>query len=720
VYHSLFLKPPKRRWWRAALVPIASVSVALACSSSSGHDHDAAGGSSGSTFASGGTDSNAGASGECSDAGSCGVVTAPPFYAVSPAAYVAKVKNLLVGLPASADEIAAVQADANALGGLISDWQKMAEYQPKMQRFFELAFQQTQISISDLADQSYPKQLVTNGQTAPLLLQNIEQSFARTMLQLVAKDSPFTSSVTGGKLMMTTALKELYAFLDQYEVTNEGKVIDGFRTDHPKVSIIAEAVQGPIPIGDTLDPNNANYMHWYDPDVGQPGKVPACAVDPIEFPSSSFAIHRLLYGSLDGWKGPDGMACPPIGGSANAAQLSAADFGDWQLVELRAPQKGESVSAFYDLPSLRAATELVLSLPRLGFFSTPAFFANWQTNTSNQMRVTLNQALIVALGAQVDGSDPTVTTGDPPPGLDATHAGAAACKFCHQTLDPLRSIFSATYSWNYHSQIDATSSAQPGMFSFQGVQSKVGSMNDFGGVLAGHPLFAKSWVQKLCYYANSAPCAEDDPEFQRIAQSFKSSKFSWNRLISELFSSSLVTNAEHTASYDAHGEVIAVSRRDHLCAALDNRLGFADICGLRAVTAAQARATIPSIAAGLPSDGYGRGSVAPVLPNQPTLFYRSGLENICEAVAAQTIDVALGKQIANVKQWSSKSPDDAIADFVAIVMALAPSDSRTGKAAELLKAHFTKATQSGATASNALKSTFVVACLAPTSISIGL
>src|ERR1700754_468219 len=110
------------------------------------------------------------------------------------------------------------------------------------------------------------------------------------------------------------------------------------------------------------------------------------------------------------------------------------------------PNSGEAVTAFYDLPSLRKATELVLSIPRLGFFTTPAFFANWQTNISNQMRVTLNQSLIVALGAQVDGTDVTKTPGNPPPGLDTTHASSGACFGCHQSLDPLRSIFSASYS----------------------------------------------------------------------------------------------------------------------------------------------------------------------------------------------------------------------------------------------------------------------------------
>jgi len=54
------------------------------------------------------------------------------------------------------------------------------------------------------------------------------------------------------------------------------------------------------------------------------------------------------------------------------------------------------------------------------------------------------------------------------------------------------------------------------------------------------------------------------------------------------------------------------------------------------------------------------------------------------------------------------------------VMALVPSDPRAAGAAELLKGHFTAAVQQGATASNALKSTFVTACLAPSAISVGL
>ena len=58
--------------------------------------------------------------------------------------------------------------------------------------------------------------------------------------------------------------------------------------------------------------------------------------------------------------------------------------------------------------------------------------------------------------------------------------------------------------------------------------------------------------------------------------------------------------------------------------------------------------------------------------------------------------------------------------FVGTIMALVPSDPRAAPAVKLLKEHFTTATAQGASASDALKSTFVVACLAPSSISVGL
>ena len=645
-----------------------------------------------------------------------GGTTAVPFEADPASVYVAKVKNILVGLPPTDAELTAVVADPGALAGLIDGWMKLPQYEQKMLTFFELAFQQTQISIVDLADQAYPRQADANAPTAALLTQNVRESFARTVLALIDEGRPLTEAMTTTRFMMTPALMELYAFLDGWQVDDAGKITDQFRIANPNVSLTVSAASGPIPIAQSLDKTSPNYMHWYDPDVASIGaQDPACAADPIVYPSNGFTLHFILYGTLEGRK-TGTLNCVQHGGSAAAPQMTGTDFTSWKMVSVRPPSAGEATSAFYDLPNLRTANELVLSIPRVGFFSTPAFFANWQTNTSNQMRVTMNQALIVATGAQVDGSD--TTTPPTTPGLDTVHASDAACFACHQTLDPTRSILSSTYSWNYHRQTDSALTSQKGLFAFQGVTKAVSSAADLGATLASHPLFAQAWAQKLCYYADSAACETNDPEFQRIVGVFQSSGYAWNVLVRELLSSPLTTHAAATKTATDTGAVVAVARRDHLCAALNNRFGFTDVCGLDAITKVTAQQTIPEIVSGLPSDGYGRGAVAPVLPNQPSLFFRAGTENICEAVASLVIDAA--KPQPNVKAWSSAHASDAIAEFVSLVMALPPSDPRAAQAQTILTSHFTSATTQGASASDALKSTFVVACLAPSSVAIGL
>ena len=693
--------------------------IALAACGKSGAPSQPGAGTGGSGALGGAPAGGAGAAvgaGATTGAGGTGVAA---FQPVSPYVYVPKVKNLLLGLPATDAEVTAVAADPTQLKALIAGWMQQPTYATKMQRFFELAFQQTQVTAADFSDQAYPKQIGVNATTIPLLVQNAQESFARTMMALLAAGQPLSAGVTTHQLMMTTALKELYAFLDAWEVDDAGKVTDAFKKANPKLQIVAEAAAGPIPIAETLDPTSPNYMHWYDPDVTMDAPaVAGCAEDPITIPVSAVSLHYLLYGSLDGHKSSGGVTCPPTAGSATATQFSASDFTDWMLVTIRPPATGEVTTLFYDLPALRAAAELVLTIPRQGFFSTPAFFANWQTNTSNQMRVTLNQSLIVALGASVDGTDPTVVQSSP--GLDTVHAANAACSFCHKTLDPLRSIFAANFSWNYHNQLDTTWTSQKGLFEFRGVVTPVATMDDFGAALATHPLFAEAWAQKLCAYANSVPCQANDPEFQRVVTVFQTSGLSWSTLVTELFASPLVTHAADTATADATGEVIAVSRRDHLCAALDNRLGFADVCGLAAVTKKQMQTAVAQIATGLPSDGYGRGANFPVLPNQPSLFYRAATENICSAVADQVIDVAAAKQVVGVKAWSSTDTATAIADFVSTVMALPASDPRAAPAGALLQAHYDAAVQQGASRTNALKSTFITACLAPSATAIGL
>lgn len=640
-----------------------------------------------------------------------------PFEPISPAVYVAKVKNILVGLPPTDDEVNAVTANPVALAGLIDGWIAMPQYEQKMLTFFELAFQQTQITYNDLADQAYPRAAVVNASTRNLLTQNVRQSFARTVLALIDEGKPFTDAITTRRLMMTPALMELYAFFDAWQVDDGGKVTDRFKQANPNLSITVEASQGPIPISETLDPSSPNYMHWYDPDLADVAKMgTGCSDDPFTVPARADGLHFLLYGSLIGRKDASGATCNQFGGSTMAPQLQASDFDTWKMVTIRTPNGGESATPFYDLQTLRSSSELVLTIPRIGFFSTPAFFANWQTNTSNQDRVTINQSLIVATGAQVDGTDQTMPSSTP--GLDSDHAGRPDCLACHQTLDPTRSILSSTYSWNYHQQTDKTFSAQKGLFVFQGVEKSLTSVADLADVLASHPLFAQAWAQKLCYYANSKACDPNDPELARVVDVWKKSSYSWNTLVRELLASPLTTGASPTLT-TRPGLTVAVSRRDHICTALNERLGFKDVCALDVYTTTPQK-TVAQIVAGLPSDGYGRGAVAPVLPNEPTLFYRAGMENICASISALVIDTPTKSQVAGVRQWSSQDPDGAIADFVSTLMAITPSDPRSAPLVAALKSHYTAAMTQKATATNALRSTFVVACLSPSAVSIGL
>jgi hypothetical protein len=654
------------------------------------------------------------------DTAGTGDNSAATFTADPPAVYVAKVKNILVGQPPSDAEIAQVTADPNALGGLIDGWMKLPEYQQKMLVFFELAFQQTQINATDFVD-IVPPQGLGAGRAIPLLVQNARESFARTVLALTAQGRPLTDAFTTKQLMMTPALMELYAFLDARQVNDAAAINDTFARANTGLKIVMETAQGPIPITDSVNPASPNFMHWYTPDL--PGLMypdPTCnALDPISFNVNSQALHAMLYGEIPTHPGPSSNCANRVG-SVMSQQVAATDFTAWKMVTIRPPKTGEVRTVFYDLPALRTASELVLSTPRIGFFSTPAFFANWPTNSSNQMRVTVNQSLIVATGTAIDGQDTTAPSTTP--GLDAVHAApGTACYGCHQQLDPTRSILSSTYSWFYYPQTDQALVKQPGLFAFQNVIAPMHTIDDFAQLLASHPLVAQAWGQKLCYYVNSAPCNPIDPEFLRILDAFTRSGSSWNTLVREVLASPITTNASKTATWTSNGSVIAVSRRDHLCAALDNRLGFVDICGLDStVNRAGAASAIVQIISGMPSDGYGRGATIPVLPNQPTLFYRAGLENVCAAVAALVIDAKPNANQPGAKQWSSAQPDAAIAEFVSLVMAMTPSDPRAAQATSILTQHHADAVQAGATPADALKSTFVAACLSPSFIGIGM
>jgi hypothetical protein len=675
-----------------------------------------------------------------------------PFQADTPYVYVAKVKNILTGLAPLQSEVDAVlnapdQPSKQAvLVGLIDQWMMTTQYQSKMLRFFQLAFQQTQISQADF------NEIVPNGNgsigTSPmvnLLVQNAMESFARTVLYEISQSMPLNAAFTTNQFMMTPALAELYAFMDWNAINDADNITDKFAAQ-PTIKANGIVVEDTTALtyAQTLDStNSATYMHWYFPGLStiQPTQPTGCQADTRTWVSTNFnnqpsahLVHYLLYGGLESYKINNG---PPPNNNCNAYQsgtnanaiMQASDFADtsWQLVTIAPPDAQHPVTPFWDMNQIRAAAAgggtLYLNIPRIGFFSTPAFHANWQTNTSNQMRVTMNQAFIVALGAQVDGTDPT-NPGVNPPGLDSTHATQPACVGCHQQLDPSRSLLMTYYSDGYGVQTTPPSTKGEFVFNNQATfaSTPYNTLTDLGNALASHPFFANAWVQKLCYYVNSEGCdlKDSDPELARITTDFINSKYSWTKLVEDLLSSPITTNAVATITTTNEGELVSVTRKDHLCTLLNSRLGLVDSCGLDIVTTKNL-VGIPEIAAGLPSDGYGRGAPVPVLPVSPTLFYRAGLENMCEDAALEVIDAKTPPPGA--KQYSSSSQTNvnaAIADFVANLMAVMPDDPRSPIMVQKLTAHYQQAMMNSATASDALKSTFVVACLSPNVAGIGM
>ncbi len=643
---------------------------------------------------------------------------APPpsalYQPLAVAASTGKVKNLLTGLPPTDAEVRAVAADRTALKGLVGQWTRAPQYGPKVQAFFANAFQQSQAVQSDFTDQLGPLAL---GRLDARLLSNLRESFARTAIALVQQGQPFTQVVTTRRFMLTPRLMALYAFLDAVQVGDNNAVSDVFQKANAGFKFTLTAQQGAVPVSDSLDPSSPRFMVFAAPQLATVYDA-LCPQDPIVYnggagqPSVTVALFVMLQGAPAAFNVP--MAgggthrCQPPGFAAAAVPITVADTQQWQMVTVRAPAAGEVPTPVYALADFRAGHDLVLRTPRVGFFTTPSFLAEWNTNNSNQARVTLNQTLIVALGRAISPQNAAL-----PPSLapvDQAHApSGSACFACHQSLDPLRQFFRQQYSFSFHLQAAPAQVALPGSFGFRGVTASGSTIFDLANILAAHPDFAAAWTQKLCTYANSAPCDETDPEFQRLARVFVESNFNWSTLTVELFSSPLVSYAQETQTAD-QGEVFPVARRDHLCAALGNRLGLTDVCGLDVNTKVIPKLLpVQSIASVLPSDQYSRGSEAAVLANDPNLFFRTGMENICAALAGQLID--------NGTRWSSANSPAAIDDFVhALMGVLAPADAAP---ISILQGHQQSAIQAGLSTSDALKSTFVIACLSPSVVGIG-
>jgi hypothetical protein len=306
------------------------------------------------------------------------------------------------------------------------------------------------------------------------------------------------------------------------------------------------------------------------------------------------------------------------------------------------------------------------------------------------------------------------------------------CVGCHATLDPMRQFWANQFDYNDRNDFQPATRTNPGNprptsrvneFAFGDFRATGSTTAEIGSYLAqvtdgaGLPRFGISAVQQLCFYANSAPCSETDAEFRRVVSAFKNSSFNFAVLLKEFFASPIVTGASPVTSYP-DGVPVSIARRDHLCTALSNRLGRRDLCVQATLRPSNAQRTTAGIAVSIANDAFSRGVEAPVTPSDPTLFYRSATEMLCENIANQVVDVATDPI------YVSTDVPGSISRMVETIMGYPPAHPRFGEAVQIMTEHYdavyAQVTSRTSKAPTALRSAFALACESPRALGIGL
>ena len=340
------------------------------------------------------------------------------------------------------------------------------------------------------------------------------------------------------------------------------------------------------------------------------------------------------------------------------AHLQPSDYTDWRDVTFTQAANANEVPQFQNtaafarsLRNIGDGGSLALRAPRVGFFNTPTFFESWETNEDNQFRVATNQAILAALDILFEAGDTTEQTNLN--GLATEHSEPdTACYQCHRLLDPMRLQYQNVYNYRYRVRDNIVTNLAPG-FAFQGYTATPATMDDFGQALVSHPRFPVAWVQKVCMWANSQRCLEDDPEFMRIVNKF-TTDYDLMDMIVEVFTSPLVTGAAITETHDTTEFFVSISRSNHLCSAMQTRIRGAraercaaeraadpdanpQVCQTRNNIGCNASGTIRSMAELISSDAYGRGANDFIQESVSGPFNARALTEICTQLATREV-----------------------------------------------------------------------------------
>ena len=592
-----------------------------------------------------------------------------------------KVKTLLRGdsvTEAELGQVANAPDEQSAMRTLYRSWSTGDLFDSKMMAFLKVALQQ---QLQDFQTDQFNR-LRTGRAVTASIRRVIEDSFVRTALHIVNSNQSFANVTQTQTWMVTTANLVLLLYGDQSDQERQ-TVHTVFSTPNGRPTGLRQQI---------------NRKAWFlDRD-----ELGECEL------SQQHLLNFLMGAILRRFCVNHDIGSNVFRFGFADMHLNEDDFNDWRLVTLDfQPNADDGRIPFYDIRRLRTADTVITRIPRVGFFSTNAFFENWLTNVDNQFRVVVNQALLVGLHTKFLQSDQTAPYNDGQ--IDGEHAEPnQPCYGCHKNIDPMRAYFSKSYNVNYQRPFGEgdnariLTGARPS-FAYKSVRNRGGDLRRFGRLLGEHPQFASAWVQKLCLFANSTRCNERDPIFRTLVDQFRSNNYNLKELIVALFASPLVSGRSETLS-NGSLPLISISRRDHLCASLSLRTGRPDICSVN---------RIRNIIGLIPNDDFARGADDFTQPTLPNPIYLTAADAVCKAVANTVVR-------NSDAIFPLGEPDRAISAMANTLMGLVAVPERAAEVSGILTDHYDQALADNATRQDALRSTFVSACLTPDVLGLGL
>ncbi len=507
-----------------------------------------------------------------------------------PLTVASKIKTLVHGGALTSDELARLMGqggsiDRDGLRALVESWLQTEEWRTKRRRFLTLTLQQNPSNPNYFAQYRN-----TQTHSQRFLRQSLRESIVRTAERLIDDGEDFRTISTTNTWEVTTSVLWALKMADNPMFLKPNGV-------WPKGNVNNDMAQlnrrGAFDQRDTRDWRTVTLLH----DTGSTHMYTGEGLDDPTF--LDFDANLLSYSA-----------------------------------ELRAVPDGGAVT-------LRA--------PRLGFFTSPAFFQTWETNVDNEFRVTLNQAMIVATGRAFSAGDSTPRNTDLAAVDLEVFPQGSECLGCHKNIEPMRIALLQSYD-PINSRYTIPEEAAPPYytygaplpapdFAFQGHSVAISSLHDFADALATHPNAARAWTLKLCQWATSVDCDRNHPEVARVAASFEASGFDMNQLFAEFFSSRLVTDTSFLEDTSVPGAQVTIARRGHFCHAMDVRLagvlssrgvdtGVDPFCGTDDASV---------LASSIPDDAFVRGTPLLHQPRELDPFSSIAFEGLCALKGAELV-----------------------------------------------------------------------------------